>query len=62
MLVQVNGRWLGLIVGSLSSRKAMAVVGKNSILEEGVTTSTVLMKVLFDLALGLLLLEDQERL
>ena len=62
MLVQVIGRCLGLIVGSLSSRKAMVVVGKNSILEEGETTSTVLMKVLFDLALGSLLLKDQERL
>ena len=39
-----------------------SVVGKNSILEEQETTSTVLMKVLYDLALGSLLLEGQERL
>ena len=57
MLVQVNGRCLGLNVGShgsLSSRKAMvqSVVGKNSILEEQETTFIILMKVLYDLALG----------
>ena len=39
-----------------------SVVGKNSILEEQETTFIKLMKVLYDLALGSLLLEDQERL